>query len=83
MKSLEYGKIIDCTRILETVGKRVFNVWRDIGSPHGTVIEIEQGCNGGARVRWDGRDYDVSMNLNDLALVDSPELRLSEIKDPS
>lgn len=55
----------------ETVGKRVRNYWRDDTAVHGTVMSIELGVNGGARVLWDNRDYEVSMCLLDLALVDT------------
>ena len=66
----------------DTIGRKVFNVWRE-ERRLGTVVEIEQGCNGGARVPWDDSNYVISMSLRDLALVEFyplPGSRLSDMK---
>lgn len=51
---------------MPAIGQRVFNRWQP--GNRGVVVAIEPGCNGGVRVRFDGRDYDVSMVPSDLAL---------------
>lgn len=50
------------------IGRRVLNRWQD--HQRGVIVAVEPGCNGGVRVRFDGRDYDVSMVPSDLAFED-------------
>ena len=64
----------------DTIGRKVLNVWRE-ERRFGTVVEIEQGCNGGARVRWDDSNYDMSMSLRDLALAEFYPLQGSRLSD--
>lgn len=50
------------------IGRRVLNRWQD--SQRGVIVAVEPGCNGGVRVRFDGRDYDALMVPRDLAFED-------------
>lgn len=50
------------------IGRRVLNRWQDHN--RGVITAVEPGCNGGVRVLFDGRDYDVSMVPSDLAFED-------------
>ena len=41
------------TNTASIIGRRVLNRWQD--GNHGVITAVEPGCNGGVRVRFDGR----------------------------
>lgn len=62
----------------DLIGKRVLNVHRQScdlpreyrGAHKGTVLDVEQGCNGLVKVQFDGREFPAWMVKADLAFCD-------------
>ncbi len=56
------------------IGTRVFHRFRQNFTTleyyhHGTIVDIEQGCNGGIIVKWDNHGYEISMVASDLGII--------------